>query len=231
MSAKSAAFLTVLTDGMGGEMPTLTTLCRHSLELFPASGASVVLMSRGNAQGLAGASDSKAGAVRDLEFTLGEGPGVDAFLAGAPVQTDDLRVADGRWPQFRAMALGLGVRAAVAVPLQLGAINLGVLVFYRDDPEPISAQNLKNGLVIAELITHLVVAMQSETASESVAWALEESDYRIIVHQATGMISAQLDCGVEEALVRLRGRAFATERSIDEVARDVVEGIVSFDAA
>jgi len=42
------------------------------------------------------------------------------------------------------------------------------------------------------------------------------------------MISAQLDVGVGEALVRLRAHAFAANRPIDEVARDVVAGLARF---
>ena len=39
------------------------------------------------------------------------------------------------------------------------------------------------------------------------------------VHQATGMISAQLGVGVGEALVRLRAYAFAHGRPLIEIAR------------
>jgi hypothetical protein len=38
------------------------------------------------------------------------------------------------------------------------------------------------------------------------------------------MIAAQLNVGVAEALVRLRANAFATDRSIDRVATEVVAG-------
>ena len=36
--------------------------------------------------------------------------------------------------------------------------------------------------------------MQAGAVSESLAWGLEVDDYRAVVHQATGMISVQLDC-------------------------------------
>jgi hypothetical protein len=44
------------------------------------------------------------------------------------------------------------------------------------------------------------------------------------------MISAQLNCAMGEALVRLRGHAFASERAIDLVATEVVTGQLRFDA-
>ena len=230
MSAESSKeFLAVLTGDVEGEAPTLTTLCRRTLDLLPASGASVVLMSREHIQGLTGASDATAGAVGDLEFMLGEGPCVDAYAESRPVLVDDMGAVDGRWPQFSAMAVGLGVRAVCAMPLQLGAIKLGVVAFYRDQPGAMSGEELGDALLVADLLTHLVLGLQSEAASETVAWALDGSDLRVVVHQATGMISAQLDCGVEEALVRLRGHAFGAERAIDEVAKDVVAGSLRFD--
>jgi hypothetical protein len=45
---------------------------------------------------------------------------------------------------------------------------------------------------------------------------------RAEVHQATGMILAQLDIPAQDAFVRLRAYAFADRRPLGEVARDVV---------
>ena len=45
---------------------------------------------------------------------------------------------------------------------------------------------------------------------------------RAEVHQATGMILAQLDVPVHDAFVRLRAHAFAARRPVADVARDVV---------
>ncbi len=45
---------------------------------------------------------------------------------------------------------------------------------------------------------------------------------RAEVHQATGMILAQLDVPVQDAFVRLRAHAFAARRPLADVARDVV---------
>jgi AmiR/NasT family two-component response regulator len=48
------------------------------------------------------------------------------------------------------------------------------------------------------------------------------SDFRFVVHQASGVLSVQLDIGVGEALVRLRAYAFAHDRPLTDVAQDVV---------
>ena len=44
-----------------------------------------------------------------------------------------------------------------------------------------------------------------------------------IVHNATGMVSEQLDIEVDEALLRLRALAFVTGRTVSDVAHDIVD--------
>jgi hypothetical protein len=52
---------------------------------------------------------------------------------------------------------------------------------------------------------------------------------RIVIHQATGMIAPQLDDAVADTQARLRAAAFASGRSIYDIAQDVVERRVRFD--
>ena len=123
----------------------------------------------------------------------------------------------------------MGVQAVFALPLKTGATRIGVLVLYRDEPGALAARDLADALEVADLVTQLVLVMQSEAAAESVAWALDVSDHRAVVHQATGMIAVQIDADVDEALVRLRAHSFASDRPIREVAEDVVTGQLRFD--
>jgi AmiR/NasT family two-component response regulator len=53
-------------------------------------------------------------------------------------------------------------------------------------------------------------------------------DDRAEVHQATGVVSVQAAVGLAEALVLLRARAYADERPLGDLARDVLTGTVSF---
>ena len=56
----------------------------------------------------------------------------------------------------------------------------------------------------------------------------EGADFHFVVHQAAGMVAAQLEVSVGQALVRLRAFAFANDRPLTEVARDVVEKTLRF---
>jgi GAF domain-containing protein len=133
------------------------------------------------------------------------------------------------WPQFTRAVAQEGIRSIFALPLQLGAIKLGVLVLFREDPGVFEGKELAAALLVAELVANQVLDLQAGAISETLAWGLEVDDYRAVVHQATGMISVQLGCAIGEALARLRGRAFANEQPIDQVAADVVTGQLRFD--
>ncbi|MGO9342156.1 MAG: GAF and ANTAR domain-containing protein [Acidimicrobiales bacterium] len=229
MSAEQVQrFSAVLAGSDGSDGLTLALLCVRALEILPAEGCAIVLMSEDRGQGLAGASDGTASAGQDLEFTLGQGPGIEAYSGGVTVLAEDLD-GDGRWPQFSSPASNLGIRSVCALPLQVGSIRLGVLSLYGTRPRALDARQLSEAHLVAALVTHLVIGLQSNTASESLAFGLEISDYRAVVHQATGMISAQLGCDPEEALVRLRGFSYGEGRSIEEVSTDVVARSIRFD--
>ncbi len=221
-------FLAELIGSSEDESPSLTTVCRSATGLLRMSGAAVVLMGEDTFPSVASVYGVSV-TVQDLEFTLGEGPASDAYANGKPVLLDDVGSFSGRWPQFTRALAGTGIQSLYALPLQLGAIKLGVLVLYRDQRGVLEGDELSAALLVADLVTNQVLDIQAGAVSESLAWGLEVDDYRAVVHQATGMVSAQLDCAIGEALVRLRGRAFAAERPIDQVAADVVTGLLRFD--
>ncbi|MDQ1477486.1 MAG: hypothetical protein QOE62_2715 [Actinomycetota bacterium] len=50
------------------------------------------------------------------------------------------------------------------------------------------------------------------------------------VHQATGMVSAQLGCGVAEALAQMMILAAKTNEPLDELAEAVVQRRIRFDS-
>jgi GAF domain-containing protein len=171
--------------------------------------------------------------VEQLQFTLGQGPGVDAASTGAPVLAPDLAADPSRWPGFAPAAAALGVRAVFAFPMQIGAISVGSLLAHRCTAGPLVNSGLIDALVLADAVTVVLIHRRSGDGghAESQAptgWATP-STYRAEVHQATGMISVQLGVGLAEALVRLRAHAFGRDRLIADVAADVVARRLRFD--
>jgi len=217
-------FLAAVIDRSGEQAPTLELICQVCCDLLPITAASVVLMGTEGLEGITGASDPLAAAIQNEEFTLGEGPATEVRRQGRPVLVSDLGDATSDWPHFAPAVTRLGVGAIYAVPLRIGAVDLGVLVLGSATPRALTSEELADSLVLGDLISRLVLDLQAGVASESLAWALDATDTRTVVHQATGMIAAQLNVSVAEALIRLRANAFATDRPIDQVATEVVAG-------
>jgi hypothetical protein len=168
------------------------------------------------------ASDDIAARIEELQFTLGEGPCIDALRLGAPVLVGDLDSAAHRqWPSFTNGAAEAGVRAVFAFPLAIGAIRVGALDLYRDAAGELTPAQLATALRAADAAA--VSLLRSDGWSGTlVDDARERSSYRLVVHQAAGMVMVQLDTSIEDALVKLRAHAYAHDLSINDVAADVV---------
>jgi hypothetical protein len=144
------------------------------------------------------------------------------------VLVPDLQHHEARWPGFVPGAVELKVRAVFAFPLRIGAINVGVLTAHRAVPGPLVDGQLADALALADAVTVLLLdraPSDTDAAPEGSGprpgWA-RPATHRAEVHQATGMISVQLDVSLAETLVRLRAHAYAQDRPIAEVAADVV---------
>jgi hypothetical protein len=185
---------------------------------------------------LAWGRDRTSTALQDAQFTLGQGPGLEAAAAGTPVLVPDLADAASRWPGFVPAAEDLGVHAIFAFPLRIGAISVGVLTAHRAIPGPLAGGQLTDALALADAVTVLLLyrappdpgRIGAGSGAPRPNWA-QPGTYRPEVHQATGMISVQLDVSLAEALVRLRAHAYGDDRPIAEVAADVVARRLRFE--
>ena len=169
--------------------------------------------------------------LEDQQFTLGEGPGLDAVATGVPVLIPDLARAGDRWPAFGPAATALGVAAVFAFPLRIGAISVGALLAHRAAPGPLAGPQMTDALALSGAVTMLLLDRSGAVpgaAEPPPDWAAPVT-YRAGVHQATGMISIQMGVELAEALVRLRAHAWAGGRLLDDVAADVVARRLRFD--
>jgi ANTAR domain len=83
---------------------------------------------------------------------------------------------------------------------------------------------------MADVAAAAVLMLQASAPLGKLAAELEASaEFQYVVHQASGMVSAQLEVSVGQALIRLRAYAFGNDRPLAEVARDVVARTLRFD--
>ena len=219
-------------------------ICEACIALLPVSRAAVTMMAGPDRQEPIFATDEVAAHLDEMQFRLGEGPCVEAFTERRPVLVPDLaELTDSRWPVFAAAARRTPVRAAFVLPLQAGAIGVGVLDLYRDEPGMLDHDELAGALRAADAVlwtllgirannpTGLPVpATQPHNGADPHGWLTGSPLDHIEVYQATGMIMVQLDVPAETALSRLRAHAFVHDRSIDDIARDVVARRLRFTA-
>lgn len=218
----------VLGDVVGG--PVLDRLVILCVDMLSVTGAGIAVIGDGQHRGAVAVSDRAHGAVDELQFSLGEGPCIAADRSAGPVLEPDLALAAGQWPAFVPAALGNGVRAAFAFPLRTGAVQVGVLSLYRDTPGDLDGTDLRDAIALSHIATHLLLELEADLVSGILPDGLVEIvDHRAHVHQATGMIAAQLEVDVATALIRLRAFAWSRDRSIDDVAAAVVARLLRFD--
>ena len=214
--------MAVLSDG---EDPwTSARLCGACPGIAGVTGAGVMLMSGEVQRGSLSASDQVSRLMEELQYTLGEGPCVDAYRQHRVIAEPDLaRPAARRWVAFTPAALRAGMRAVFGFPLQVGTARLGAFNLYRDRPGPLTGDQHADMLVLADVAARWVLEIQAGAASGAVAGELEVgADFHFAVHNAAGIISVQLGVSVTEALIRLRAFAFSSDRLIADVARDVI---------
>jgi hypothetical protein len=212
----------------GGTMESLHRLCRAAVRALPASGAGVSVMSGTGEQGTAAASDPTCELIEELQFTLGEGPCMDAYASRRPVLAPDLASdqADGpaaRWPAYTQAAREHGVHAVFAFPLQVGVARLGVLDVYCERSGALSEKALGQALSFADVAMMTLLDGQELAGQGETSPGLDDAlGYRAELYQAQGMVHVQLGVGLEEAMTRLRAHAFVHDRRLGDVARDVV---------
>jgi hypothetical protein len=109
----------------------------------------------------------------------------------------------------------------------VGAIRLGVLDLYRDAVGELSADELADALSYADAAIAVLLHLhaQGRAGGAQLGWVPVIED-RAEVHQASGMVSVQAGVGLGDALVLLRARAFASERAVVQLARDVLARVV-----
>jgi GAF domain-containing protein len=208
----------------GVESWSAERLCTLCPDIVGVDGAGVMLMSGDVPRGSLCATDAVSHRIEDLQFTLGEGPCVDAYHQDRVVAEPDLaEPMTPRWHAFTPPALEAGVRAIFGFPLRVGTVRLGALNLYRDRPSQLTADEHANALVMADITARSVLEAQAGAPFDTVAAELEISaDFHFAVHNAAGMISVQLGVSVAEALIRLRAYAFSHDRLLADVAQDVI---------
>ncbi|MFC6061112.1 GAF and ANTAR domain-containing protein [Streptomyces ochraceiscleroticus] len=226
-SAEMAAVLQTLhpVTGAQGLIGTDPESCARVLGV---DGVALSLLTSDGTAEMVWASEGDSRRLEDLQFTLGEGPCVDAVGRGSLVIEPDLsRLPADRWPVLLPELAALGIGAVFCFPLLVGRVCMGILTLQRRAAGPLTDAGMDDALILTGALT--AVLLDGGAASDALMAVERPSDlYRAAVHQATGMISVQAGIPLSQALLRLRAYAYRHGRPILEVAEDVVARRLDF---
>lgn len=206
-------------------------LCQVSADVTETDGAGIMLFDKGMSRGSLCSTDGVSELIEELQFTLGEGPCIDASRDGRPILEPDLASpVSTRWMAFGPPAVAAGVGAIFGFPIRFGAVGLGALNLYRDRSGPLTDDQHADALVLADIAAEVILLMQANASPGELATELDAgASFHYVVHQASGMVSAQLEVSVDHALVRLRAHAFRSGTPLIDVARSVVDRTLRLD--
>ena len=216
--------LTQAVRELGESRPLTWRACHAIRDMLGVNGASITIENSSIARITLCATDETAGWLENLQDVLQEGPCRTAFDSGLPNQTLLDREAAARWPQFiPAAEKAVGPDGILwSVPMHSNDMVLGAISVYRRQPGPL-AVTAGDAQVLADAIADMLVndPMAYAAASDPAqggGWSARAS-----VHQAAGIVAAQLGTSIADALALLRSHAFVTDSRLHEVATDVVE--------
>ena len=210
----------------GSDDRAASLVCQACADALPCDGAAMTVMSSDAGRQTVFASDEVVGLLESVQYSLGEGPSLLAFRLGKPVLVPDITAPSvaGRWPGMIADIAHLPVCSVFCFPMRFGVINVGACLLYRRAPGGLGREELAFVLEALDLTTLALLEVREGSTRESLLdrWLAVDGRSRRQVHQATGMLIAQLGVPAEQAFARLRGRAYADGRDIEQLADDIV---------
>ena len=196
-----------------------SSICEPLRVAFEADTAGVSTLGKPFGARMVCAAGRYATVFGELQIDLGQGPAWDAYLTGRPVLVRHMSVGT-RWPILLERMDGLSIESVFAFPLRAGALDVGALCLTTSASRGLNEEQLVAAAALVPLAGAAVVARALRAAERGDD--VEEVTMRE-VHQATGMAAAQLGVTPDEALLAIRAHAFATSRSVRQVAQDLVQ--------
>jgi ANTAR domain-containing protein len=217
--------LVAIQASVRGRSVSAADVCTAAVPALELTGAWLIATAGAEMGHLMTVTDEVSEHLAELELILGEGPSRDATGSGGPALASDLGTTEAasRWPAFATAAMEAGAGAIFTFPLRIGAIRAGVLGLYRALPGSLTAFQLGDALVFADIATLLLLeADGDDPATGPGGQPVDLALHRAEIDQATGMLTEQLGTGIAEALLRLRAYAYANDRRLADVAGDIV---------
>jgi GAF domain-containing protein len=200
---------------------TLTTRCT---ELLAVEATGVLLADPSGHLRVMAASSEHVRLLELFQLQSDEGPCLECFHTGRPVNVADLSLVGARWPRFGEEARRHGFGAVQAIPMRLREEVIGALNLFGASPG-LEVQDSRIAQAMADVATIGLFQHRAQRRMESVLTQLQTAlNSRVCIEQAKGVLAERLDVDMDGAFTILRAQARRSRRHLSEVAQAVVEG-------
>jgi transcriptional regulator with GAF, ATPase, and Fis domain len=200
-------------------------LTNRSVQLLDVSAAGLLLADPRGELRVVAASSEAARLLELFQIQNDEGPCLECFRSGQPVQVADLVAVAHRWPRFAPAAERAGFTAVQALPMRLREQVIGALNLFRTAPGAFDPADIRVGQALADVATISLLQERnmrhSDTLNEQLQTALNS---RVIIEQAKGKLAERLGLDMDQAFSLLRESARTSNRRLSDLARAFVNG-------
>ncbi|TDO66866.1 GAF domain-containing protein [Kribbella sp. VKM Ac-2571] len=168
-------------------------------------------------------SDARAAWIDEQQYSLREGPCLDALASDAPVDVADY-LDENRWPQYVDAARKAGVKASLALPLIVDGQTIGAMNLYGyERPDTFSEADRERATAYAEqAATTLAFAARAVRQSELGEQLEQALASRSVIDQALGLLMGQEKCDARTAFELLRRHSQNHNRKLRDVAAALI---------
>ncbi|MET0524797.1 MAG: GAF and ANTAR domain-containing protein [Nocardioides sp.] len=215
-----AAFFAELSEELhsdASEPLTFEKVIKRAVETIPGCDhASITLRGRRGRAETVAATDEPAIRADELQYSLEEGPCVDAAFESTDFVIDDLR-DEPRWPRWSVASAELGLRAALAIRLHTDSETLGALNLYSETPHAFDDDTHTVALIFA---SHAADAMSNARLVTGLRAALES---RHTIGIAQGVLAVRYDISYERAFQVLHRLSNDRNIKLRELAQQILD--------
>ena len=231
----TASFLETVSQRMRAPGLTPAVLAEAAAELLPVDGAGISTLLGALRLPLGGTSAVVAVA-EELQTSLGEGPCLAAAVTKTVAVADQAELTT-RWPVYgEELMRRTPFRSVASVPLSTPDDEVfAALDLYAEDDhlsQRLDLEAIRQHLAppVAALLGICLAGVRDDGLSQAMPdWYRDVTARRHHVWVAIGMLVGRRQQPTRDALDVLRAHAYSLERTLDELADDLVEGRLTLD--
>jgi transcriptional regulator with GAF, ATPase, and Fis domain len=203
----------------------LHVLTDRSVQLLDVSAAGLLLADPRGELRVVAASSEAARLLELFQLQNDQGPCLDCYRSGQPVQAADLDGAAARWPRFAAAALQAGFAAVQALPMRLREQVIGALNLFREGPGEFDPADVRVGQALADVATISLLHERSMRHSDALNEQLQTAlNSRVVIEQAKGKLAERLGADMDQAFSLLRNYARNRNLRLSDLAQAFIDG-------